>query len=75
MKLTYTSLACPGWTIEEVVSAAKSYGYAAIEWRLADGAIIEPDAPADMRRRLREGLCCKKSERDDLGEVLLSCWA
>lgn len=54
MKLTYTSLACPGWTIEEAVSAAESYGYTAIEWRLADGAIIEPDASADVRRRLRE---------------------
>ncbi len=53
MKLTYTSLACPGWTIEEAVSAAERYGYAAIEWRLADGAIIEPDASAEVRRRLR----------------------
>ena len=54
MKLTYTSLACPGWTIEEAVSAAARYGYAAIEWRLADGAIIEPGASAEVRRRLRE---------------------
>jgi sugar phosphate isomerase/epimerase len=54
MKLTYTSLACPGWTIEEAVSAAEKYGYAAIEWRLADGAIIEPGVSAEVRRRLRE---------------------
>ena len=54
MKLTYTSLACPGWSIEEAVGAAKNYGYAAIEWRLADGAIIEPNTSADVRRRLRE---------------------
>ncbi|MFL5706436.1 MAG: sugar phosphate isomerase/epimerase family protein [Ktedonobacteraceae bacterium] len=54
MKLTYTSLACPSWTIEEAVRTAESYGYAAIEWRLADGAIIEPDVSADIRRRLRE---------------------
>lgn len=54
MKLGYTSLACPGWSIEEAVSAAESYGYAAIEWRMADGAIIEPDVSAHLRRRLRE---------------------
>jgi sugar phosphate isomerase/epimerase len=30
------------------------YGYDAIEWRLADGAIIEPDTPVSVRRRLRE---------------------
>lgn len=53
MKLTYTSLACPGWTIEEAVSAAERYGYAAIEWRLADGVIIEPTTSAEVRRRLR----------------------
>lgn len=54
MKLAYTSLACPGWTIEEAVHAAQIYGYAAIEWRLADGVIIEPDISVDIRRRLRE---------------------
>ena len=54
MKLAYTSLACPGWTIEEAVSAAENYGYAAIEWRLADGAIIGPDVPVEVRRRLRQ---------------------
>jgi sugar phosphate isomerase/epimerase len=54
MKLTYTSLACPDWTIEEAVGAAERYGYAAIEWRLADGALIEPDASVETRRRLRE---------------------
>src|SRR5579885_1791226 len=53
MKLAYSSLPSPNWTIEEAVTAAKSYGYAAIEWRLADGAIIGPDTPAAIRRRLR----------------------
>ncbi len=54
MKLAYSSLACPGWTIEEAVVAAARYGYDAIEWRLADGETIEPDAPAEMRHRLRK---------------------
>jgi sugar phosphate isomerase/epimerase len=54
MKLAYSSLACPGWTIEEAVAAAARYGYQAIEWRLADGETIEPDASAEVRRRLRE---------------------
>jgi sugar phosphate isomerase/epimerase len=54
MKLAYSSLACPGWTIEETIAAAARYGYDAIEWRLADGATIEPDASAQLRRRLRE---------------------
>ena len=54
MRLAYSTLACPRWTVEEAVAAAGRYGYDAIEWRLADGAIIEPDTPVSMRRRLRE---------------------
>lgn len=54
MKLAYSSLACPGWTIEEAVQAAARYGYTAIEWRLADGEIIEPDISTEVRRRLRQ---------------------
>jgi sugar phosphate isomerase/epimerase len=54
MKLAYSSLACPAWTIEEAVAAAVRYGYEAIEWRLADGEIIGPDTPTEARRRLRE---------------------
>lgn len=53
MKLAYSSLACPGWTIEEAAAAAKRYGYEAIEWRLADGAIIEPGISPSVLRRLR----------------------
>lgn len=54
MKLAFSSLACPQWSIEEVVAAAVRYGYAAIEWRLADGQIIEPTVPVHVRTRLRE---------------------
>src|SRR5260370_8887701 len=54
MKLAYSTLACPRWTVEEAVAAAVRYGYDAIEWRLADGVIIEPDTPVTVRRRLRE---------------------
>ena len=54
MRLAYSTLACPRWTVEEAVAAAVRYGCDAIEWRLADGAIIEPDTPPAVRRRLRE---------------------
>lgn len=53
MKLAYSSLACPGWTIEEAVEAAVRYGYDAIEWRLADGETVEPDISVEKRQRLR----------------------
>lgn len=52
MKLVYSSLACPQWTIEEAVMAAMRYGYDAIEWRLADGEVITPEIPKAVRHRL-----------------------
>lgn len=62
MKLAYTTLACPGWSIEEAVGAARDHGYAAIEWRLVDGALIEPDTPAEVWRRLRQASAARGIE-------------
>jgi sugar phosphate isomerase/epimerase len=54
--LAYSTLACPGWSLEQAAAAAVAYGYAAIELRLLDGAIIPADLPADGRRRVRDTL-------------------
>ncbi|HCI79882.1 MAG TPA: hypothetical protein DHW02_09335 [Ktedonobacter sp.] len=54
MKIAYSTLACPQWTIEEAVTAAVRYGYDAIEWRLADGELIGPETPQYVLRRLRD---------------------
>jgi sugar phosphate isomerase/epimerase len=54
MKIAYSTLACPQWSIEEAVAAAARYGYDAVEWRLADGAIITPELALDVRQRLRD---------------------
>jgi sugar phosphate isomerase/epimerase len=53
MKLAYSTLACPNWTIEEAVAAAARYGYDAIEWRVADGEIIGPETLPAVRQRMR----------------------
>ncbi len=44
MKIAYTTLACPDWTIEQCAQAAREYGYDEIELRLLDGAILQPGA-------------------------------
>jgi sugar phosphate isomerase/epimerase len=56
MKLAYSTLACPNWTLEQAVDAAQRYNYEGIELRLVDGEIIQPDLPADARQRVRR-LC------------------
>ena len=54
MKLAYSSLASPAWTVEEAADAVARYGFDGIEWRLADGQPISPHTPAPVLRRLIE---------------------
>ncbi len=42
MQIAFSSLACPGWSVEQIADAAGRYRYAAIEWRLADGELLGP---------------------------------
>ncbi len=54
MQFVYSTLACPDWTVEQAIAAGVSYGYDAIEWRLANGEIIAPDTPEPVRRSIRD---------------------
>lgn len=54
--LAYSTLACPGWSIERAAAAATADGYVALELRLLDGAIIPADLGAQERRRIRRVL-------------------
>src|SRR5215207_6520704 len=56
MKLAFTTLACPGWSLEQAVAAARQYGYQGIELRLIDGELVRADLDIEARRRVRE-LC------------------
>lgn len=53
MRLAFSTLGCPGWSLEQAADAACRYGYAGLELRLLDGAIIEPSLEAAQRRRIR----------------------
>jgi hypothetical protein len=37
MRLAFSSLACPGWTVERIADSVSRYGYDGIEWRIAEG--------------------------------------
>jgi sugar phosphate isomerase/epimerase len=56
MKLAFTTLACPGWSLEQAVAAARQYGYEGLELRLIDGELVRADMDIEARRRVRE-LC------------------
>jgi sugar phosphate isomerase/epimerase len=53
VKLGYSTLGCPGWTLERAVEAAKEYGYSGLELRLLDDQVISPALLAANRERIR----------------------
>jgi len=42
VKFGFSTLGCPGWTLEQVAEKAREYGYDGIELRLLDGEVITP---------------------------------
>jgi sugar phosphate isomerase/epimerase len=54
VRLAFSTLACPRWSLDQVVEAARAYGYAGVELRLVDGRLIEGDMPAAERARVRQ---------------------
>jgi sugar phosphate isomerase/epimerase len=53
MRLAFSTLACPGWSLDQVVAAAHAYGYQGVELRLIDGELIDAAMPAADRERVR----------------------
>jgi sugar phosphate isomerase/epimerase len=53
MRLAFSSLACPGWSVEKVAGSAAAYGYEGVELRLVDGEKFEPTIDASERARVR----------------------
>lgn len=55
MKLAFTTLACPDWTLEQCIEAAQRYGYEGLELRLLDGEVISSNLNSEQRQRIRIG--------------------
>jgi len=44
--LGFSTLACPGWTIEAIISRAAEFGYEGIEWRGGPQGHVQPTMPS-----------------------------
>ncbi|NOZ26529.1 MAG: sugar phosphate isomerase/epimerase [Chloroflexi bacterium] len=53
MSISFSTLACPGWTLQEVIRAAQKYGYDGVELRGADREHISPEFTPIERRDVR----------------------
>jgi sugar phosphate isomerase/epimerase len=51
--VTFSTLACPHWSIASIVAAARAMGYDGIEWRGGGDGHIHPRATRDERNTLR----------------------
>lgn len=54
MKLSYSTLACPDWSLEQCIEGAKKYGYEGLEIRLLDGELLPPDLSKAQRDRVKK---------------------
>jgi sugar phosphate isomerase/epimerase len=53
MRLAFSSLACPGWSVQDVADRAAAYGYEGVELRLIDGETFEPSMDRAGRERVK----------------------
>ncbi len=56
MKLCYSTLACPEWTLEQCVEEAKKDGYEGLEIRLLDKELMTGQLDKEKRRKVKS-LC------------------
>ncbi|MDQ3005691.1 MAG: sugar phosphate isomerase/epimerase [Chloroflexota bacterium] len=52
--ITFSTLACPNWTLETVIAQASKFGYDGIEWRGGPQGHIQPSASAEQKATLRQ---------------------
>ncbi|MBX3081570.1 MAG: sugar phosphate isomerase/epimerase [Anaerolineae bacterium] len=57
MKLAFTTLACPNWSLQQVIDAAQHNGYAGLEFRLYNGEVITPTTLDPSARALIKSSC------------------
>ena len=52
--VTFSTLACPNWTVQTVITQASEFGYDGIEWRGGLQGHIQPSASAEQKANLRK---------------------
>lgn len=52
--ISFSTLACPNWTVEAVVEHAARYGYDALEWRGGTSGHIRPDLTPPRLAEIRQ---------------------
>lgn len=56
LRLAFSTLGCPDWSLERVAGAVREYGYDGVELRLVDGEVLPPHPSETDRGRIRDAL-------------------
>lgn len=51
--ITFSTLACPAWSVETIIANARAFGYDGLEWRGGKAGHINPNASPQERASLR----------------------
>ncbi|HEX4204697.1 MAG TPA: sugar phosphate isomerase/epimerase family protein [Ktedonobacteraceae bacterium] len=70
MKLAFSTLACPQWSIEKIVEQAAQLGYNGIELRLLNGNVIDPVKDA---ARVKQAVQLSRDNGVDVCALDTSC--
>jgi len=52
--ITFSTLACPAWSLETVITRAAEFGYDGVEWRGGSQGHVQPTMPASQRALLQQ---------------------
>ena len=67
MKIGFSTLGCPKWSLEHACAQAGKMGYDGLELRLIDGKVVSTDADPAERARVRDVLAAGGVEVSALG--------
>jgi len=59
MPLAFSTLGCPGDSLDKVIATAHAYGVTGLELRAADGEFVHPRMPVTERRAVRSALAAE----------------
>ncbi len=54
--VSFSTLACPNWSIETIIAKASKFGYDGIEWRGGRQGHVQPTMPSAQKAMLQKGL-------------------
>ena len=52
--ITFSTLACPQWSLETIIANAAAFGYDGLEWRGGPAGHVQPEMPAERKVFLRQ---------------------